>query len=47
VRGVVVLFQDYLLAADFAQRAWVAAHPGEEIFLVRLEGAVRSVVEGM
>ena len=39
LRGVVFPCQDYLLAADFAQRAWVAAHPGEEIFLVRLEEA--------
>jgi hypothetical protein len=39
LRGVVFPCQDYLLAADFAQRAWVAAHPGEEIFLVRLEKA--------
>jgi hypothetical protein len=39
VRGVVIPFQDYLLAADFEQRAWVASHPGGDMFFVRHEEA--------
>ena len=36
---VVMPFQAFLLAADFAKRAWVEFHPGEEVSFVLREAA--------
>jgi hypothetical protein len=40
LRGVVLPFITFLLAADFAKHVWVRFHPAEDYFLPRLEEPV-------
>jgi hypothetical protein len=43
LRGVVMPFITYLLAADFAKHVWVRCHPAEDYILPRLEEPVVTV----